>query len=356
VQTYYDRSRREEAVFQEVRHTLDVEVQHQRSLGDRHRLLAGLGYRLSAGRGKGIETVGFFPPNLTDHIASAFVHHETDLARDRIRLSVGLKAERNQYTGFELQPSARATWTPARRHALWAAVTRAVRTPSRIERDLELTVATSTTAPVFARLIGNDGFGSEEVVAYESGYRVRPADQLSLELAAFHNRYDHLLGAVVDAPFLEPGRAILPLRLANVLRGRSTGMEVASIFQPAPRWMLRAEYSYLNLDLEPTPGSEPSSEAAEGAAPRHMVVLRSLCTLPRDLSLHVSYRWLDELPSQLVPSYSSLNARLGIPLGERLELAVAGRDLLQDHHPEFGAPGGRTEVQRSVFAEATWRW
>jgi iron complex outermembrane receptor protein len=356
IHAYYDRSRRAEAIFEEVRDTVDAEVQYQRNLGARHRLLAGLGYRLSAGRGIGIETVGFRPPNRTDHIASAFVHHETDFAQDRVRLAVGLKVERNQYTGFELQPSARAVWSPAPRHALWAAVTRAVRTPSRVERDLELTVATSATLPVFARVIGNEGFESEEVVAYESGYRLRPWDRLSLELAGFHNRYDSLLGIMADTPFREGERTILPFRLANTLRGRSSGVEVASIVQPRPHWILRGEYSYLNLDLEPRPGSPPSSEAAEGSAPRHMLMLRSLVTLPRDVTVHLSYRWLDDLPAQNVPSYASLNARVGVPVGKRLELAVAGRDLLQDHHPEFGAPAGRSEIQRSVFAEATWRW
>jgi len=40
----------------------------------------------------------------------------------------------------------------------------------------------------------------------------------------------------------------------------------------------------------------------------------------------------------------------------RLELAIVGHDLLHAHHPEFGAPAGRTEVERSVFGEITCRW
>jgi iron complex outermembrane receptor protein len=301
--------------------------------------------------------VAFIPPDRTDHIFSAFVHDDIGLVKDRLRLGVGTKLERNQYTGFELQPSARIIWAPDPRHAVWAAVSRAVRTPSRLERDLLLTAALSPTAPLFARVIGSDGFKSERTWAYEAGYRIQPADRLSLEAAAFHNRYSDLTSLEQDHPFVESGRQILPFRFANTLRGRSSGVEVTSLAHLSTRWWISAEYSYLSLHLETLPGStDTTSVASAGASPRHMARAQSSWSLPGHVDLDVGFRWVDRLPPQNVPAYSELDARVGWLVVPRLELAVVGQNLLHKHHPEFGGSPDLTEIERSVYGEARWRW
>lgn len=358
VLTYYDRTRRVEPIFREVRDTFDVDLQHHLGVGERQELVWGLGYRLSAGRSQGIETVAFVPANRTDHIFSAFVHDEIDLVKDeRLRLGLGSKLLRNQYTGFELQPSARLLWAPRRRQAVWAAVTRAVRTPSRVERDLQLTTSVSPTSPIFARVEGDEGFRSEKTVAYEGGYRVQPADRLSLEVALFHNRYSDLLSLEAGPSFVEDGRQILPLRIANMLRGRASGLELAATAHPSARWALSTDYAYLDVDLETRPGSTDTTQAAAGgASPRHAARVRSSWRLGGDVDVDLSFRWVDELPSQEVPAYSALDARVAWLVVPRLELAIVGRDLLRDHHLEFGGGTSPTEIQRSVYGEARWRW
>ena len=358
VNTYYDRTNREEPSFRESRDTFELDLQHQFGLGESHRLVWGLGYRLSDGRGRGSETVTFDPPARTDHIFSVFAHDEIAVVKDRLRVSAGTKLERNQYTGFELQPSARLLWTPGPRHAVWAAASRAVRTPSRVERDLALSAALSPTLPLFARIMGNDDFKSEKTWAYEAGYRVQAAERLSLEAAAFHNRYDDLTSLERDPPFVESGRQILPYRFANLLRGRASGLEVTSLAHLSRRWWVSAEYSYLSLHLETAPGSTDTTSvtSSEGSSPRHMVRARSSWSLPRHVDLDVGFRWIDRLPAQRVPAYAEADARVAWQVAPRLEIAVVGQNLLHAHHPEFGGSPDLAEIERSVYGEARWRW
>jgi len=225
------------------------------------------------------------------------------------------------------------------------------------KNDLALTVALSPTLPLFARVVGNEGFTSERTWAYEAGYRIQPADRLSLDGAAFHNRYRDLTSLEQDRPFVENGRQVLPYRFANLLRGRSSGVEVTSLAHLTSRWWLSAEYSYLSLRLETEPGSTDSTSVAssEGSSPRHMARAQSSWSLPGDVDVNVAFRWVDELPAQKVPAYSELDGRVGWRVVPRLELVVVGQNLLHAHHAEFGGTD-RAEIERSVYAEARWRW
>jgi len=233
-----------------------------------------------------------------------------------------------------------------------------VRTPSRVERDLLLTFALSPVNPFFARIEGNRDFTSERTLAYEAGYRIQPADRLSLEVALFHDRYANLSSLEQGRPFAEDGRQILPLLIGNMLRGRSSGVELSAAAHLSPRFVVNGEYSYLNLNLEAKPGStDTSSVAAEGASPRHAARLQSSWRLPGHLDLDLSLRWLDHLPAQKVPAYTALDARASWLVVPRLELAVAGQDLLRARHLEFGGGGTNPiEIQRSVYGEARLRW
>jgi iron complex outermembrane receptor protein len=180
---------------------------------------------------------------------------------------------------------------------------------------------------------------------------------VTLDFAAFHNRHGDLLSLEPASISREQGRQVLRYEFRNLLRGRSSGLEASSGFQMSPHWVVRAQYSYLSLALETDPAStDTTSVPAEGASPRHNALVQSSWNLPGSLDLDVRFRWVDRLRSRSVPAYSSLDARLGWRIVPRLELAIVGHDLLHAHHAEFGAPAGRTEVERSVFGEITCRW
>lgn len=357
---YYDRTDRREPHFGEVRDTLDLDVQHGLSLGARHQLTWGLAGRVSIGDSSGVETLAFVPQQRTDKLVTALAQDEIALAGGGLRLTLGTKLEHNDYSGFEWQPSLRLHWSIAARHSAWAAATRAVRTPSRIEHDAALTGAASLTLPVFSRFLGDKRFESEEVFGFEAGYRARPAERVLLDVAAFHNRYSNLLSIeTAGRPIAEQGRQILPFVFGNGLEGRARGVEATADLRASERHSLHVAYSYLSLDLDRKPGSTDTSSAAggEGASPRHRVHGRSVLNLPGRIDFSAGLRWVEALPSQRVPSYTELDLRLGWRVGARLELAAVGQNVLRPHHPEWGVgSAAAVEAERSVYGQLLWRW
>ena len=360
LQTYYDHTTRDQPNFRESRHTFDLDAQHRMNLAARHDVLMGVGYRASRGATSGPETVAFDPATRTDHLVTGFVQDEIGLRGQELRLTVGLKVERNNYSGFELQPGLRLLWSPGRRQSVWASVSRAVRTPSRLEHDLALTAVLDPRGPVFARVLGNTGFESEKAVVYELGYRTQPVSRLALDAAAFYNRYHDLSSIEARAAFQEgsPPRTVVPFLFLNGLEGRSYGAEVTADFQAGSRCRLFGAYSYLRFELQRKPGSaDMSSEAAEGNSPRHQLQLRAAFELPGRSTLDGLLRRSSELPNQRLAAYTSLDLRLAWRATDRLELAVVGQNLLDDHHAEFvPSPAARTEIERGVYFEAALRW
>src|SRR5438445_131785 len=201
--------------FAEDLDTYDFDLQHRFPLGERQDIVWGLDYRLSEDRVANTPNFAFLPARLSFQLFSAFAQDEITLVRDRVRLTLGTKFEHNDFSGFEFQPSGRLSWTVTSRQTLWAAISRAVRTPSRIDQDFFV-----PANPPFA-LAGGPKFVSEELLAYELGYRVRPIDQLSFSLAAFYNDYSNLRS-------LEPGP---PIIIGNGLKGETYGAELAGNYQ-----------------------------------------------------------------------------------------------------------------------------
>jgi CheY-like chemotaxis protein len=173
---------------------------------------------------------------------------------DRLHVILGSKFEHNEYSGFEVQPSGRVLWTPTLRQMLAGSVTRAVRTPSRIEHDLEATSLVSLTPLTVSRFTPDKAFLSERLLAYEMQYRVQPASSLSLALSAFVNRHDDLLSIEPGAPFTDrvasPPRLVVPIALANGLHGESYGFELTSAVELADWWRLLANEIALARDGE----------------------------------------------------------------------------------------------------------
>jgi len=355
-QVYYDRTFRREPTFQERRNTVDFDFQHRFKITGHQEFTWGLGYRYTRGDTQSMPTVVFSPPNRADNLVSAFVQDEIVLVENRLRLTVGSKFEHNDYSGFEFQPSARLLWTPAERHYLWASISRAVRTPSRVEEDLLLTATLSPIVPTFARLSGNNSFEPEKVLAYEVGYRMQPTDRSSVDIAAFYNRHSDLLSLESGATFLEPpGNLILPFSIDNKMTAQVYGIEVATDWRWLDWWRWRLSYSHLQLNLKKKPGSSDftTERSTEGSSPQNQVSLTSFIDLPGNLNLDGIFRYVDNLPGQNVGRYFNLDLRLGWHATKNVELSLVGQNLLQGHHAEWG---GGTEIQRGVYTKVTWGW
>jgi iron complex outermembrane recepter protein len=362
VQTYYDRTNRKQANFAESRDTFDIDFIHHLVLPWRQDLLWGLGARLSSGNATDVDpTVVFTPGHFTDKLYSSFVQDEIAIVRDRVSLTVGSKFLHNSYSGFEVEPGARVLWTPNQRQTVWGAITRAVRTPSRVEEDLQLTGILAPNPLTFYRIVGDRGFSSENLVGYEAGYRSLVKPRFYVDVAAFYNNYDHLLSIEPGAPFSEttpaPPHTVVPFFFRNGLLGNTSGFEIAPDWTPLSSWRLKGSYSYLYMDLTKHSGSLDTTTASstQGSSPHHQIVIESSVDLPKKLEFDQTFRYVSSLPAERVGAYATADVRFSWRAIRSMEFSVVGQNLFQPHHPESaGDPGPLVGVERSVYGKITW--
>ena len=362
LQGYYDRTVRHANHFDETRDTVDVDFLHHLPFGPRNNVSWGAGARNSSARvAAKYDTLRLLPEDRSHRLASVFAQDEIALVRDALWVTVGSKFEHNSYTGWEVMPSARLLWRPDAQQTVWAAVTRALRTPSRIETDLEFSNFGLANPPAYVVVVGSPDFASETVLGTELGYRRLIGTQLYLDVAAFHNHYDDMaaLGplalTVQTAPIVH---IEVKTPWVNGIRGDLNGFEVGPDWRPAPWLRLRGSYALLSIDLENRPGNadDLSLAAYEGSSPRHQGQVQASLTLPRQIEVDYIHRAVSRLPSRAIPAYQTADVRAGWTVGADVTLAVAGQNLFAPNHPEFfrddAPPIG---IRRSVVASLTWR-
>jgi iron complex outermembrane receptor protein len=265
---------------------------------------------------------------------SGFVQDEITVVPDFLKLTIGSKFLHNVFSGFEIQPSARLTWAPDRRHTIWIAVSRAVRSPTRFDSDL------------IRRIIK---FKSEKVIAYELGYRIQPMNQLSLSLATFYNHYTDIRSIDSNASITTP------LVLANSQRAESWGFELSGNFQATEWWRLRGGYTYFKKNIWSTNAKvAPVSAEFEGVDPLHQFLLQSIMDLPPHLQLDLVARYADQLPGGTfttpVPAYFTFDTRLAWQF-RSFEISLVGQNLLENQHIETGT----SQIPRSIYGKIVWQ-
>ena len=349
VEAYYDRAWRKIPLqFEETRDTVDVRGQHSMLLGENHHLVFGADARISSANDRGVAGFFFDPEKRTNETFSVFAQDEFSLGRRGVFVTLGSKFERNDYTGVEVQPTARIRWTRTDRQTLWAAVSRAVRLPTRFDTDLRI------VNPVTRQILitGSESFDAESVVAYEAGYRIRPQERLALDIAAFVNRYDDLRSQ--EFPAL-PGE---PITLRNLLNATTAGVELGGTVQATEDWRLHGAYVYLYEDFSVDPGStDPFNGRFEANDPSHAFSLRSYVDLPAGFTIDGVFRAVSSRPNPRVPSYAELDLRLGWNVRPGWELSLGGQNLLHDRHTEFAYPNApRYEFRRGGYLRSIWRF
>ena len=349
-QLYYERTHRDiPGIFGEDLDTYDVDLQHSARLAARHDVVWGLGYRLINDRVVNSSLLAFLPAHVAREWFTGFVQDEIALVPNRLHVALGSKIEHNDYTGFEIQPSGRVNWRLSPSGTLWAAVSRALRTPSRIDRELFARV--SFTPASF--LAGGPGFHSEEELAYELGFRHQQGS-LALSVATFYSRY-HGLRSVEQVNPPAPDTVVI----GNGQDGESYGGELTADYRVTDRWRLRAGYTELRVHVWPNPGSTDMSRGAtESQTPDRQFLLQSSVDLPAHLVLSAGFHAIDDINNELVPAYAEMNARLIWQPTSHLDLSLVGQNLLHDQHREFGAATSptRRDIQRGVYGAVAWRF
>ena len=344
VEAYFDHTAREIPLsFGERRRSGSASIRYRRTAG-RHGLLVGADSLVSGDTISNIGAAQLQPPERTIHTLGVYVQ-DTVQFTPRAALLLGVKGEQSSFSGYEVQPTIRFAWTPDPRTTAWAAVSRAVRTPVRIDEDL---VIRFNGVDLFA---ANDDFRTETALAYELGLRHRPASSLTFDLSAFAYRYDSLRST-------EPvGAAPTPLTFKNGLDARSYGAETSVMFQPFSRLYLKGSYRFLDLEFSRDPGSrDTTGGSAEGDDARHVAVVGAHVTLPRELELDAFLRHASDLPHPALKGYTTMDARIGWRFAKALEISLWGRNLLDRQYAEFVTTNSLNEqVHRRFAAKLTFR-
>jgi len=361
IQAYYDRTVRQESIFGEARHTFDVALQHRFSPHPRHEILWGLGYRYTTDNVTNMYAVSLDPKRRSDNLFSAFFHDTVTLVEDRLRLTLGTMIEHNDYSGLEVQPTARLSWTPSERHTLWAAVSRAVQVPSRGFHDMRLNIVRFPGAVM--AIIGDTRSESEDLWAFEIGHRIRITDRFFVDSTAFYNRYDDLRTHRLQVPFPEllplPPHFVIPLMQENGMEGRVYGVELMGNWQVTDGWQLAAGYTYLQMDLGlKTADVTTSGATEEGESPQHQVQVQSHLDLPHHIEFDTMAYYADHLPALDIPSYVRVDVRLGWHPSDALEFSVCVQNLFDKRHQEFDPIEGvvPSSMNRSIYGKLIWRF
>ena len=377
LQAYFDSYSQHTGFVDDNRDTLDLDFQHRFLALDSHEIIWGAGYRYGHDRivatplanGQTIFTLN--PTSVNDQLISGFVQDEMSLIDNRLKLTIGSKFEHNDYSGFEGQPSAKIIWSPQSQHRLWAGVSRAVRTPSRgdkviniLESVTPLTIPPSPMPiPLAAYIQGNANYGSEEVISYETGYRTTFIKAVSLDITGFYNDYRNLQYTQPTTPNLTllNGSAYLleQVGFTNQEHGRTYGVEIATVWQMLDWWRWDFNYSWLRTEI-----SNPAGVDNTANSPQHRSSLRGLLSPRADIDLDFWFRYVDsatvesEFNNYTIPAYVTLDLRTAWRPAKNLELSLTGQNLLQASHLEYVAETQTfpTAIVRGVYGKISWNF
>jgi len=362
LRAYVDHTHRNDPSYRDELYTADIDFQHRFPLADIHDVTWGANFRYTDNRNEGKGVFAVDPATSHDQLFGAFVQDQIALTQ-KLHVTIGSKFEHNDFSGFETQPSIRAAWTPSSRQTWWAAISRAVRVPTRLERDIDIDVSDPAGNPI-VRLLGNRDFNSEKLLAYELGYRVQATSALFVDLAAFDNQYRDLASLEIGTPFIDPrdGRTVIPIINSNLTDARAQGIESLVTYSPLNFWRLTANYSYLDLSMDPHGSDLNRGRFLAGATPRHQFGLRSVMDIDNNWQLDLQARSVSAIRSlpeivsgEGLPGYTELDVRVAWQISPSTQLSLVGQNLLHHYHIEFGTPAARGEIERAVYAKLAVR-
>lgn len=358
LQAYLDTSDYKATFFNDKTTTADIDFQHSWTGWKGQEIVWGAGYRFIQGRNDPTSQQYALDPQVrNDNLFNAFVQDKITLVPNDLFLTLGSKFEHNSYTGVEIQPSARITWLPAENQTVWASVARAVHTPSRATDDVRQLLGADPLTPLVLASEGNRGLESEELIAYELGYRIQPTKTLALDLATFYNDYSKLFYNILgDGVVTFPGPYLyLPTYTVNANSAHSTGVELAVKWNATRDWQLAGAYTYLDLvfDRKASVGYTDI-----GRSPRHQFNARSTYNFPHDVSMTNMVYYVDDLTGINIDGYYRFDTRLAYQVMPGVEVSLIGQNLFDNSHEEFPAfaYAYNKEVGRSVYGSVALKF
>jgi iron complex outermembrane recepter protein len=342
VQGSYDLYARDETTaFRNQEQTVDLQFTHEPLVRAGHHVLWGGGWRSARDRNDPSALLAFIPADRTLAWWNLFVQDQIALG-PRVQLTLGAKGEHNSYTGLELLPEVRLAYTHPGGATTWAALSRAVRAPSRIDRDFFI----PAHAPYI--IAGGPQFHSETADVLEAGHRANLGGMVSYDATVFRQQYRGLRG----------GDATVPTTIQNRIDGHVDGLEAWGTWQPTPGWRLSAGLLKLHKSLHYAANPPPNaatSIANLGNDPEQQWKLRSQLDLGGSAALDITARRVGALPAPAVPAYTAVDARLAWTVRPDLEISLLAQNLFDAGHVEFNAPATASVIRRQFFLRAVWQ-
>ncbi len=333
LKSYFDYThRRMPDVFGEDLRVFDHELEH-RTKWVSHELSWGLGYRHGNAQVINSAVLAFIPSFADGGRLSGFVQ-DIFAANEKVHITIGSKFVKRSSSKLELQPRISISWAPTTREFLWSSVSRAVRTPSRIDRNLYLPGGPQDS------LAGGPDFVSEKLVAIEGGYRNQLSKRVSLDFALFCNFYD-------DVRSVEPGP---PYTIKNGLEARTYGGELVLNTQLASWWNVKTGYSHLQKFISLKSWSKDANGGSgEGNDHKHRLLVQSSLVIMK-WEFDTFFRFVDELPRPYVPAYAKMDIRIGWNPTKNIAASILVQNIFSSGHVEFGA-ANRREIGREAFGK-----
>jgi len=350
VQAYVDHTERDQPLaFAQKMNTFDIELQHELAFGARQNIVWGAGYRYITDRINNDISFAFLPADVDMSWKNIFIQDEISVA-DKVKLTVGSKWEDNPYTGLEAMPGLKLGWEPDSTKLVWASLSRAVRSPSRIDRDLYAPVNPEIINNVPQYTVGGGpDFVSEIAKVFEVGYRSQPVARVSWSITAFYSEYDKLRT-------LELNPKSSGVVFKNMAEADTYGVEMWGAWQVFSDWRLQGGLAVQNVDVRLKPGSMDFSDATglANGDPDYFWMLRSSYDVSAQIELNSMIRYVDEVKGFKLPSYTALDVNISWAPIPQLELSLVGQNLLNGDHAEFGSAPFRSEFGRAIFAKLVW--
>lgn len=336
VQAYYDVVHRNDPQVIDDRMAIaDLELVHSFEAGSHH-LSWGAGYRQARDDSRRGLLARLQPDSRTLEWAHVFAQDEIALT-PRLAADLGVRLDSNRYTGVEVLPTARLAYT-GERSLVWGALSRAVRSPARFDRDFYF----PATEPFFIR--GGPDFESETADVAEIGLRLQPTDRVSFSVTGFHHRFDNLRGGT---PAPQGG-----LYIANAAKARLWGIEAWATARVAGRWELAGGWLEMRQQRDLKDGfSGAGTLADQGNDPDRQLVMRATRRLGEHQQLSMSARHVGALPAPAVPAYTQVDARWSWRPISQFELGVGAQNLFDQRHAELQPANG---LPQSVFGRAAF--
>jgi len=361
LQTYIDRVHFEAPKLSTNIDTFDVDFQYRWRPNSTHDVMWGASYRNINFTVENAQEIAFRGPHQHKDNLGFFAQDDIALIQEKLRLTLGAKLERNYFGDTQFQPNARLLWTPNGENTLWAAVSRAARTPSIGENSARVDFTVVPPVPIAITINGNNDLKSEKLTAYELGYRSRLHPGLTVDMTAFLNHYDRLIALADGTPVLNVlpvPHFDLPLNYINERKAyRTRGIELVVDWRPLNWMRVEGNYTYLRMDRRKVGQGVVAADDVAGLAPRHQANLRWQMDLSRSVQLDLWLRHVSKLAHSTlgVDAYTALDVRLGWKPRKDLELSLIGQNLFDRRHLEFRTPFGESgQIPRSAYVRMNW--